>query len=792
MSLYLIGNAHLDPAWMWRWNEGFAAFAATCRSALDRISETDGFIFTASSAACFEFIEQTDPELFARIQEAVQNKRWSLAGGWWVEADCNLPSGESFIRQGLYGQTYFRSRFGQVCDTGYCIDSFGHNANLPMLLHACGMKNYVFMRPEHHEQKLDSALFRWRSSSGDEVTTYRIPLHYSNHELGIKEKVDALRQYPLYRPDVPWMLFYGVGNHGGGPTKEQIRQVLSLQEKNKEIIFGSPEKYFAEIEQSEITLPIYEGELYPHAIGAYSAHSQVKKLNRIAEQSLLRAEILSVIAERMLDATSDWEAIEEAWKPVLLNQFHDTLGGVATKEAMNDVVSSYNEAIAVANRHERIAVQRIASQIDTTDHIESLIVFNPNSFAITTPVEFELWHPEASERNQPLTAVSLHDNDRGLIPTQLVESSGKIGGDRIRAVANLELLPFGWKTFGIIRQKQTPFESALYIDEKKISNGVCMFIVSGADETNAVRYTSAAVYNDGGDTWGHGITGFQSLEGEFDIVSTEIIESGPLRVRLRVTSIYYTSKIVEDFILYADSPYIEHRIFLDWHEKQKVCKLRYAHSSTDPTVRYEIPYGSITRNADGREVPVGRWAFVEGSASGLGIVSPYKSSYSCDETNLTVTAARSPVYAHHIPPHQLSDTQTIRYLDQGEQEFTNFIFAGNPDWRIARIPHFAEQLSNPPIVHIEGAHKGKLPKSASTSYLGGDVIIPVMKTGYDPEVSGSTIVRIHEPYGNSLKLSINNTPHSEHAIIDILPYSLTTLKINEKGISEIDALERNK
>src|SRR5690242_17672595 len=108
MRIHFIGNAHLDPAWMWRWPEGFAAFAATCRSALDRIAETDEFIFTSSSAACFEFVEHTDPYLFTQIQQAVKAGKWALAGGWWVEADCNLPSGESFIRQGLYGQQYFK------------------------------------------------------------------------------------------------------------------------------------------------------------------------------------------------------------------------------------------------------------------------------------------------------------------------------------------------------------------------------------------------------------------------------------------------------------------------------------------------------------------------------------------------------------------------------------------------------------------------------------------------------------------------------------------------------------
>jgi alpha-mannosidase len=138
-KIHFIGNAHVDPAWMWRLEEGFESFLATCRSAIARMRETEGFIFTASSAALYEFVEKTDPKLFEEIKRHVTEGRWEIVGGWWVEADCNIPSGESFLRQALQAQEYFYSRFGRRCETGFCIDSFGHHANLPQLLTLGGM-----------------------------------------------------------------------------------------------------------------------------------------------------------------------------------------------------------------------------------------------------------------------------------------------------------------------------------------------------------------------------------------------------------------------------------------------------------------------------------------------------------------------------------------------------------------------------------------------------------------------------------------------------------------------------
>ena len=220
-KLYMIGNAHLDPVWLWNWQEGFQEVKATFRSALDRMKEDKDFVFTCSSAAFYEWVEKNNPAMFAEIRKRVEEGRWELAGGWWIQPDCNIPSGEAFVRQGLYGQRYFLEKFGKMAVTGYNVDSFGHNSNLPQILKKSGMDNYVFMRPMPLEKGLPGRIFWWKSMDGSKVMTYRIPYEYCSWGKDLEKYTDRLK-CELEDGEDELMMFYGVGNHGGGPTKENM------------------------------------------------------------------------------------------------------------------------------------------------------------------------------------------------------------------------------------------------------------------------------------------------------------------------------------------------------------------------------------------------------------------------------------------------------------------------------------------------------------------------------------------------------------------------------------------
>ena len=205
MKLHMIGNAHLDPAWFWQWMEGYHEAKATFRSALDRMNEYPDFVFTCSAAAYYEWIEQDEPEMFAEIRRRVEEGRWAIVGGWWIQPDCNAPCGESFARQGLIAQRYFESRFGVRARTAYNVDSFGHNATLPQIFRLSGMENYVFMRPMRHEKALPANIFLWESPDGSRVKAFRIPIAYCTWEPELRERMKRCLQEMPAKPSRPTM-----------------------------------------------------------------------------------------------------------------------------------------------------------------------------------------------------------------------------------------------------------------------------------------------------------------------------------------------------------------------------------------------------------------------------------------------------------------------------------------------------------------------------------------------------------------------------------------------------------
>src|SRR3954452_9213757 len=287
--VHMVGNAHIDPVWLWQWPEGYQEVRATFRSALQRMEEYPEFVFTMNAVCYLQWIEESEPELFEQIRGRIAEGRWQVVGGWWIEPDCNIPGGESFVRQALVGQRYLHDRFGIIATTGPNVDSFGHNGTIPQLLRGAGMDSYVFLRPGPKERELPASLFHWESRDGSRVLAYRIPHEYCSPRGELVEHVDkALAELPADGSEL--MVFYGVGDHGGGPTKANLDSIRELDGEGGRVLRCSSPRAFFDAVSGDADVPVVTGDLLNHAVGCYAAHSGIKRWNRRAENLLLRAE----------------------------------------------------------------------------------------------------------------------------------------------------------------------------------------------------------------------------------------------------------------------------------------------------------------------------------------------------------------------------------------------------------------------------------------------------------------------------------------------------------------------
>jgi len=242
--IHLIANAHIDPVWLWKWDEGFSEVVHTFNYISNLMDENPDITFTAGSAIFYMWIEKVDKELFGKIKKRIKEKRWFVAGSWIVQPDCNIPSGESFIRHSLYGKRYFKEKFEIDINVGFNPDSFGHNGNIPQILKKSGIDYYVFCRPDEHEKKLPQ-IFWWEGPDGSKVLASRPPVHYTYDISKIKDKINYCSEN-FFEGVNDVVCFFGVGNHGGGPTKESIRIIKKLQEKKNlpELKFSSLNDFF--------------------------------------------------------------------------------------------------------------------------------------------------------------------------------------------------------------------------------------------------------------------------------------------------------------------------------------------------------------------------------------------------------------------------------------------------------------------------------------------------------------------------------------------------------------------
>ena len=784
-KVYLIGNAHIDPVWLWKKQEGLSEIKATFRSALDRMKEFPDFVFTCACASYYEWIEQIDSEMFEEIKQRIAEGRWEIAGGMWIQPDCNLPSGEAFVRHILYSQLYLKEKFGTIAKFGYNVDSFGHNGMLPQILKKGGMDYYVFMRPEIHENtQIPENSFYWQSPDGSRVLAHRLMLHYgdtSSSDSSVASlhpcsaKAVKLAQY-LSEKGLPCLCFYGVGNHGGGPTIRGLEALDALCREREDICYSSVIEYFYTMESSERKncLPIYSGDLQHHASGCYSALSRIKKANRNAESALAAAEKMDWIASKLLSLPNHKEQIKAAWKKVMFNQFHDILAGCCIKDAYQEAEHAFAAAEDAAAEIRNLALQRISLNIRTTDVLSSApaqkngwVLWEKSGEGAPVAVFNPLSIPVASAVQLNVKVSKITDAGGQSVPIQYVRGPQTNGSDRENTIFIAQVPALGYSLYYLYKDAENPLpfgETEKTAEPFLLENEYLRIkfdehtggIESFYDKLSAREYAenamaAATVIDDtASDTWAHGIFSFDKSIGRFEKPKFQWLDHGSVRTAIRITTYYNESCLIQDFILYADKRELEVHCKLDFHEKWKIVKLSFPLQLNRVQAIYSMPYGFLAKEADGLEEPAQEWTVLaeKDSEAGFALVNDCKHSFSCKNAELRMIIARGTAYADHFGERD----DFMEFQDQGEQEFCYKIMPCSTH-NLNEVIRSAAQLHQPLIPIMETHHDGVLPPTFTGICISAsNVLAEVIKTA---EYSDGTILRLYETDGQDTEAAID-------------------------------------
>ncbi|MFE5291871.1 alpha-mannosidase [Isoptericola sp. NPDC056618] len=814
----MIGATHIDPVWLWPWQEGYQEARATFRSALDRMDEYPDFVFTCDQVVLLSWVEESDPEMFERIRERVREGRWVNAGGWWVEPDCNMPMGESFVRHGLYGQRFLESRFGRRATVGMNVDPFGHNVMLPQILRGHGLDTYMFLRPGPHESDFRDTLFWWEAPDGSRVLAYRIPFEYCSPPGPVDHQTEKSLQAMGSDLDSAMVLF-GVGNHGGGPTKANIDSIHRFDRMGSfgRMRIASPREYFDDLlargDDFLGTLPVRSDDLQHHASGCYSAHSGIKAWQKRAQFAVLSAERWAAVAERLGGRPYPRAGLENAWKQVLFNQFHDTLPGSAIETAYDDARDQLGEATAIAKRIIVRAHNEIARRVNIPfdDATQPVLVFNPHPWPVTQTVPFQF----GAQRG----GVHVVDADGSPVPAQETQSVATTNDQSRGAIAfRAEVPAFGYRLYRLapgrvptsapdVVRSDTVLENEHLRVEVDPGTGWVSSLLDKATGMDLVAGTGAephtVICEDPTDTWGHRVVSYAWPGSPMETVSMRVRERGALRGVLRVERRWGSSTMIEEFVLEAGATTLRVDVELDWREQAHVMKVRVPVALDAPRARYEIPMGSMERPVDGAEEPVQGWVDLsgehEGKPAGLTVVLTNKNGVDVSPAttpdgvpSIGITATRSPVYSWH-DPRTLDPEGIYRYQDQGVQQFGYALAPHAGRWQDVGATRRAAELGRPVRAMAESFHQGDLPPEMSFADDGaGRVMVTAVKGAEDEPAGGlsDVVVRAVEIAGEDGEATIE-VPFAGVSITRrFTPHQIRTFRISASGdVTDVDLLE---
>jgi alpha-mannosidase len=728
---------------MWPWQEGAREAVSTFHTAANLLDEFPAFIFNHNESLVYEWVEQNDPRLFARIRRLVKAGRWQIAGGWYLQPDCNLPGGETIIRLILEGRRYFKQKFGAAPNVAYNFDSFGHPASFPQIFKQAGFDLYIHCRPPAHLLNLPAPLYMWQGHDGTRVMATRPDTGWyctgPEDVPGVQSPAQQARNgiAAARASGLDQLVMWGLGDHGGGPTREDLKALAEAiaASTDVEVRHSTHEAYYARISRQvkPATLPVHADELQRAFAGCYSSISAVKQSTRRSEAMLDAAERWAALAWWRTGQAYPAEELRKARKSALFNTFHDTLAGSYIETAHAGIMDGFGYACHIAAAEAFKAQNALLPATPPALGSIPMYVFNPHP----TPMKAALGtHFMMDYRPPPtLPVFGLFDDQGQPVACQVgsgtyQQSSGS-WQPHVQFVADVP--PLAVRRYEI-RANTAAMRSPAQLDIEESDAGIVVqnawlrgtfsreqaALTSLVDRNTGRELLSGALrlaaMRDTGDAWGgEENVEFNTPVADFVALTPEQVgacwagEDAAAGEALRVLpsikhpalngargSVACTvegltgwrnSMASIQVTLYAELPHIDIKVRLHMGERRKMMKLVLPLALPQPHVRCEVPYGVATRTADGSEHACNRWVTLASDEAAAGVANngQYGFAVTPDGT-LGLSLARGAVHTRW-GHQQIEPNEQHTFMDQGQIETAFRLIAGAAeDVRSAIVP----------------------------------------------------------------------------------------------------------
>ncbi len=706
-TAHLLGHGHIDLAWLWQTPEMIQVTKDTFKSALSMMEKYPEFKYSQSSAATYWWMEQYAPDLLAQIKQRVKQGRWDPVGGMWSECDSNMPSGEALVRQFLYGQRYMKQQLGKSATAGWAPDTFGHAWSLPQILRKGGMESYTFMRCRPSDEP-----FWWVGLDGSRM--FCSPTENYNSTVGDWIGGRLVRNEAATKGGKDIAVVYGVGDHGGGPTMRDIEAAIELNKTKvyPNVKFDTAYQANKALKAQKADYETVDTELNFIFQGCYTSQAAVKKANRQLENLLPQSEAFSAVAQRY-GASYPSKDIFTAWRHTLFNQFHDILDGSGIHPIYDDAAREYQQAIRLGQSALSLSLDAITRNIKVSG--DSVVVYNPMAWPRSDVVELP---------NPGNADISVGD------PGDCQKEEGKL------VFIARDVPAMGYKLFPI-RQTAPASTPPVKSSVSATLDPQTGCLNSVKDATGRELLTSGRNANElwfhreTGDGWNIYPTGvIDKITANADIIT---LVEGPVRSIRRVTLKQDKSEYVQDIVQYASLPRLDIRYKVSWQDRKTMLKADFPLDIKGASARFEIPFGSIVRAADGNEVVTQKWVDLSNQQRGVALLNDSKYGVSVNGSTIRMTLLRQP-----IAPDPNGDV--------GDHEFALSLYPHDGDWAKGDVVRKGYEFNNPLIAVRTAAHAGSLPEAHSYLEGSANVVVTAMKKAED---SNDLVVRFYEHAGKA-------------------------------------------